>query len=931
MNNKKIRNMMSITMALTMTTSIVLSNSINSYASDSLPMQGEKAREKNQPKFSGYRVWDIRDWSPETDVDAQFLRSQIPLQKRNEAFKPTQANPNLNSDAQVMLMQGDYGNAFVDGMMYNNTFGYHTLNFWQYVDYFSPWHGATTAHVPENLYDWQNELKDPNGWQKRYFEFGILNIPNPAYTNAAHKNGVKSVACIYFDQAFRAGQTINEIFIQDKDGKFIVAEKLIEMAKYFGYDGYFFNCEEAPKDRELQKKFLARLTEAGLWTQFYDTNSEMNDSKAQWLKSSIDGKSKRIQNSVFVNYGWPSYVDSNTNYCKTNGVDQFKEVFYGVEANQNKFNGGHSSANVPLLYENGTKNLKGSVALFTPSDFYQRGLDNDLGIQGKSVEGDSKYQWMIAERERMYFSGVLSNPLKTGNIPGASRPEVGVKDSSGWVGVADFASERSVIKGSTFYTNFNTGHGMQYFTNGKVSSDNEWSNINIQDILPTWQWWIDSSKQDNKLKVDFDYGEKYYTEAYKYKKNGGYNGGSSLVVAGSLESENFLRLYKTDLDVKDKSKLSIAYNKSSISDGSEMKVGLILKDNPSKVEYISIPNSGDKTDGWVERELDLSAYKGKKIVTIGLAFNPLKTVVNNYQMNIGEIKITDGKDNTPKSPTGFKVDKALTDDEMIVKWDIADYNSVNKYEVYANLSSGKRVHVGSIYDNILYIKSLENEKDNVTLELIAIGKDGSKSEPAKINYDFKNKVSNIKVEEEKSSTGIITQSKGVGSLSLSWENPKNDYKAVEIQVSILENNDKEVFTKVVDKGTTATQISVPRQQGEKYEVSIKTILNDGSKTEPMKTTGKMKDTFIDSYDTNKVSISGRYAIFQSPDSVDWWKMYVKVNGKVVKFTSRFAGTTNEATRGKNNMKVTLPSNTGTMEIILEDYAGNISKPTTIRF
>lgn len=74
--------------------------------------------------------------------------------------------------------------------------------------------------------------------------------------------------------------------------------------------------------------------------------------------------------------------------------------------------------------------------------------------------------------------------------------------------MADFIAERSVISGTAFYTNFNTGHGVQYFKNGAVSKDEEWTNINIQDILPTWQWWI-TSTDDTKLTADFDYGTKY--------------------------------------------------------------------------------------------------------------------------------------------------------------------------------------------------------------------------------------------------------------------------------------------------------------------------------------------------------------------------------------------------------------------------------------
>ena len=460
-------------MALIMTATLFVGTSFSVFAGDTLPMLGDEARKAEQPKFSGYRIWDMRDWSPETDPYAEFLRAEIPLQSRIEAFKPTQANPTLDSNAQIMLMQGDYGNAFVDGMPYNNTFLYHTLNFWQYTDYYSPWHGAITAKVPENLWDWEGSITDSDAWKKREFEFGILNIPNPAYTNAAHKNGVMSIACIYFDQAFREGQTVDELLIQDEDGRFIIADKLIEMAEYFGYDGYFFNCEEPPYSYDMLKQWLYQLEEAGLYTQYYNTNSTFDANKAEWLYSDItgDGVKEKIQDSVFVNYGSFSNVDSQIQFALENGYDPFEQVFFGVEANQGGFGGGHTSvSNLPNLYDSETKNPRGSIALFTPSDMYHRGVDEVKG--GKPVStADPDYMWMVAERERMYFSGVMEDPTDTGKKPGYSRNDVGVSDAGGWVGVADFTSERSVIDGSVFYSNFNTGKGRSYWTNGVLTND----------------------------------------------------------------------------------------------------------------------------------------------------------------------------------------------------------------------------------------------------------------------------------------------------------------------------------------------------------------------------------------------------------------------------------------------------------------------------
>ncbi|MFM1525043.1 MULTISPECIES: endo-beta-N-acetylglucosaminidase [Helcococcus] len=936
------------------------------YAADSIPMTGEAKRKANQPKFSGYRVWDIRDWTPENDPGAQLLKAKVPLQKRNEPFKATQANPTLESNAEIMLMQGDYGNTFTDGMMYNNTFGYYPLSFWQYTDYFAPWHGATTATTPEDLYDRKYESKVDRGWEKRYFEFGVLNIPNPAYTNAAHKNGVKSIAVIYFDQYYRQGQTINELFVQDKDGKFPVAEKLIEMAKFFGYDGYFFNAEESVEERfeNSKKLFLKRLHDAGLYTQYYNTENAMNSSKYQWLfyDTDGDGKEERIQDSVFVNYGWPGTVDKQMEFIKSKKIDPFKNVFYGVEANQNGFNGNHTSGKqIQKLYEKNTKNPRASIALFTPSDFYQRALPEDM-IQ------DTGYQWMIEERARMYFSGAKVNPRETGMFEGYKREDVMFDDASGWVGVADFTSEKSVIKGSNFYSSFNIGKGVQYFENGKVSLDEEWSNINIQDIPLTWQWWIDSENTKGKLNLDFDFGKKEVRRdkskqviELPFNQIGAYEGGSSLVTYGKLDGQNTIRLYKTDLDINQNSKLDITFRKTS-TDDVKMKLSLIFKDKTGEIVKEDIENS-EKSGAWTTSTINLSKYDGKKLAMIGLSFEGKS---ENYQMNIGKISVSDGL-KAPSKPEGFKIQKLFSDDEMIVEWKKEDFSNVDKYEIRGVLPNGEKVFLGGIYDDVFYVKSLKNANK---FELVAVGKNGEKSEPSIVEFNPDSIVNRLNYETETVEVttkkdhpvkGSIVQSKHDGKLVLNWENPKADYKELELRVTLPENDSKALFTKIIKKGESTTDIEIPYNNGEKFEATIYTVLNDGSKLESVTLTGKLKDTYVQRY--NKELFNEKNKTFWSPEPNDWSKLHVKLNDEIVKFSNRFGWKSDYAIRGATLMNVTFSDDKNTsedeledeledemqdeseediyddfvdsnetyglVEVVLEDYVGNKSLPTYI--
>ena len=197
-------------------------------ASDTLPYLGESARGENQPYQHGYRAEDLLDWSPETDPWGDMLRAEVPLQDRNAALAATQANPELSPETQWFTLAGDYGNAFFDSYPYTNEFSQYLFNFWQYTDYYGSWHGMPTEEVPYEMY--QDERGVTDAWKNRKFEFGLINMPNPGYTNAAHKNGVLSIGCIFLP---RTGLKHTKLLTQDEDGSFPYAEKLIEMCEYY--------------------------------------------------------------------------------------------------------------------------------------------------------------------------------------------------------------------------------------------------------------------------------------------------------------------------------------------------------------------------------------------------------------------------------------------------------------------------------------------------------------------------------------------------------------------------------------------------------------------------------------------------------------------------------------------------------------------------
>lgn len=909
MTSKRFRRYLSIALSAAMTASCVTAGMTVS-ALDSQPPTGNQAIGKAQPHFPGYRVKDLQNWSKNTDPSADMMRARIPLQDRNEAFQATQADPTLTDDAKVMLMQGDYGNSFFDSMIYNNDFSEHCFNFWQYTDLWSPWHGAATAYSPKSL----KEL----GFN---VECGMINIPNPAYTNAAHKNGVKSIACIYFDQAYRPGQSINEMLDRDEDGNFLVVDKLVEMAEYYGYDGYFLNEEDFPSEEAggnaALQELMSQLTARGMYTQYYSAN-KYNVTSNDWLKNA---NGETVCNSIFPNYGcWNWGIDSSMEWCKNNGYNIYDVGYFGLECNQ----GGLNSSPGSNAFLPGSKNLKASIALFTPSDNYQRGLTFSTNDYRPAFQ-QARYQWMVTERERIFFSGAKEDPTDTNFSGSVDWSVVGAGNVYGH-GVAEYISERSVIDGSTFYTNFNTGHGMQYFVDGAVSQDDEWAHIGIQDLLPTWQWWIDT--EGTKLGVDFDYGEKYVRASRSgtdlgtpYTKVGGYNGGSSLVVYGDIDAENFLRLYKTDLQVNENSKFSITYNKTSATDSSDMAIGVIFKNAPDSVVTFNVPSAGQHTDGWVTKEISIPEdYADEQIAAIGLVFRNNETSVQDFQMNIGELKLLDGNDYTPETPTNLSIRAAYDTKEMILTWDLADYDTVQKYNVYANLSDGRKVYLGGVYDEIYYIKNSMAD-DIVTMEVTAVGKDGSESEPATIEYAYNQNVANIQVNEVKDSNGLTMQAAGAGYLDISWTNPDVDYKELKLDLALVNVEEDKTYSMTVANGVESARMYIPRGHGETYDLYITTVYEDGSESEPISYRGRLKDVWSQPIDERDVKINGNNISFVNPASVDWYKIHAYANGKEFYLGTRGSSRINNG--------VSIPAGASSVKIVLEDFSGNLSQPLTV--
>ncbi|MEK5491914.1 S-layer homology domain-containing protein [Paenibacillus sp. FSL R7-0297] len=893
-------------------------------AGDTWPFKGGSAHGANQPSVHGYTSNQIAGWSPETDPDAELLRSRVPLQKRIASFTATQANPKLSPDVKMMNVAGDYGNAFIENAPYTNKFAQYHFNFWQYVDYYSYWHGTATAYTPPEYYD---DLAQSD-WQQKWFEFGMLNIPNPTYTDAAHKNGVMSLAGVFFSNNDRGQQTYKQMIVKDENGDFPVARKMIEMANYFGFDGYFLNQEElnpnvAPADIPDYIAFMKVLQKGGLYVQWYDsltTNNGSNTFTRTFSNNNIsmlyDKTAKEpVSNSFFFDYGVNStHINTAIGYLTGMNEDEgtnynlYDIGFAGLEAGRDRFKSVQGTALKDKLTAGGAPRL--SIATLG-ADFVHAGLDEDMGQAWPvSRRTDNDYQWMANLREQLWWSGPNVNPGNTTVSPANTVSDV-YADNRYWPGISSVIAERSVVQNSNFYTNFNTGHGISYYVNGEKSNQEEWSNMSLQDIPVTWQWWQDTL--GNRLTVDYDYGPEYTmtdNSRMSYKQIGGFNGGSSLVVNGALDKENFLRLYKSNLSVQATSQLSIAYNKTSADDASVLSAGLIFKDNPSKVVKVPVENSGKQTMGWVTAEVDLGAYAGKEIAAFGLVFTPGASTIADYQVNIGQIRISDGSAVKPAAPTHLVVAQALPNtNEMILKWDLnSDYSKVKQYNVYVN-----DIFMGGKYDETFYIKQLPAKSG--IIKVIPVGADGVEGEAATVSFNLDSAVSGIEAESSEN-----------GDLLVKWSgsDAAGNVKVTVKSVNWITTAEPVSRQLILPQGTTSALFGDMPINGDEYTVTIQAG-NSDIVTYNGRFIDKLSEPYAEAWSWNGNTLS-----LPMPNTRDWRYMYVYEDGVPKSFAvTYFSGAAAQKPmiiRGRTTKASLSLTSTKAVTVVMEDYSGNKSQP-----
>ncbi len=513
-----------------------------------------------QPYAGCYHPEHVKAWKPGVDPNDVFNRGTIKLQKRY-VDKTIKANANAKFSkaliAPDLTLTKNCSKGFSQG---KNSFDeMYIFNYWQYVDMVIWWGGSAGE--------------------------GVFVCPTATAIDAAHKNGVKILGNIFFAPSAFGGQSkwVEETLEKDSQGNYIIAQKLIDMAKYFGFDGWFLNDETThfSNSGEWEKwcTYYSKHSD-GLELQMYNATSKF-EAEQKWMLRNSAGE--QTGTSYFVNYGGTGGVNSYGNLAESIGASKF-DLFYGINQGTSAFADNGSIQNV--LPE------KGSLAPFMERVTWRCGKSDDQYNLNKD------YIINFFKYSNKYWSGNLeSNPSVNG--------------SDAWPGISSYTPARTFITEKPFYTSFNTGYGVKRCVKGEDKGviGQKWVHQGIQDILPTWRWWwIDNS---NRLNSEFTLDEAY-------------EGGSSIKIDGDLTANvaKELRLYKMKMPIAngDKLKLVSKHNKTGKS---IISVGLAFADDINNFIYLAT----DAASGnWDIKQFDLSAYAGKTLVMVSLKYESSEAI-----------------------------------------------------------------------------------------------------------------------------------------------------------------------------------------------------------------------------------------------------------------------------------------------------------------
>lgn len=624
-----------------------------------------------QPYGACFQIDELKNWTPDHDPDAKYNRGSIPLADR--WMGPT-VNPGASRDAKVMPLAVANARASQAQSQGGNGASAYVFNNFQYIDTWDFWGGSSAE--------------------------GPIAIPSPELIDSAHRNGVPVVGTIFIpwgDETY-GSQFVREMTVKAEDGTFPAADKLIEIAQYYGFDGYMINAESGTSVGNL-KEFLAYIQTVKpdhfTMTWYNGSGSLSSGAINAWMQNG----DTRINDGWWLDMGGRGDVDSTIDSAYQTGVDPWN-IYSSWEywPMTSDARGGDYHAR---LGEDGI--LKCSLGILAPHCTLTQAKDPDD---------------FINNQDQKMWVGPTYDPTST------------YRPTNEFCGFANLVADKTPVIGTDFVTNFTAGNGYKFYENGQVvGKENGWYNRSLTDVLPTWRWIIESEGQ--KLSGKIDYEDAWYA-------------GSSMKIFGSMDAgkANHVKLYSAQLAITENTKFDFTY-KTPVT-GVNVELGLCFGDTYDAENFKFYSVTTNANGEWNTSTVDLAGDAGKTAIAISLRFTA-PDGVSDYAINVGTMAFTTNK-TVPEATSSVTLDEAIypTDKTMEARIYWEKVENAFMYRIYRVHTDGTREFVGATPNNAFYLGSYTKEADETacTFEVVSYSENYVKGGVASIAIAWPTEVEN---------------------------------------------------------------------------------------------------------------------------------------------------------------------------------------------
>ena len=455
-------------------------------------------------------------------------------------------------------------------------------------------------------------------------------------TDVAHKNGV-SVGCVmsigygaYVYLSNWRPDTYSRVLYkltQKKGGKFIYAAPFVRLMKYYGINGIGFNSEfhtSADVMTQLTEFFVECHKEAKKidWkfeVHWYDGTDDrgsihFDGGLGDHNKKIFGDKDNIATDMLFANYNWGNW-HLNGSVSTANRLGRSSFDYYA----------GFNIQGRALRNNNWSALLNNDISIGFWGAHSQSLIHQSATDDGTS---DIAIQKAYLKKQELIFSGGNNNP---GYLPGINTNCTLANSSlKNFHGLATFLTAKSTIQQIPFVSRFNLGNGLSFRKDGQVAFDHKWYNLNTQDFMPTWRWWItDSNDEVNGSNINgLVKAELTFDDAYW--------GGSCLSLSGQTDFSR-VKLFKTMLEVQPDYEFSVTYKTLKGTD-SHAKLFVALKDHTTDYKQVDLPatETAGKWSTFTVKASDLGLAAGDKVAMMGLV---VENSPADYQLHVGEMAL----------------------------------------------------------------------------------------------------------------------------------------------------------------------------------------------------------------------------------------------------------------------------------------------------